>query len=81
MVKGKENIRLFWTELLRTQSDVTLTVQDVELKDNLLVEYGIYSMKDNSEPSNPQTVTGKYVVTWKNIDGNWKLHWDIFNPD
>jgi ketosteroid isomerase-like protein len=24
---------------------------------------------------------GKYIVVWKNIDGTWKYHWDIWNPD
>ena len=81
MVKGKENIRLFWTEELKTHSGLTLTVQDVKVQGDLLVEYGTYTMIDNNDPENPRTFAGKYVVTWKNIDGNWKLHWDIFNPD
>ena len=32
-------------------------------------------------PSGPTKEVGKYVVVWRNIDGQWKVAADIFNTD
>lgn len=81
MLKGKENIRQFWLEAFNIFTDIALTVQDVEIQGYLLGEYGIFTSKNIAEPQNPQAIAGKYVVAWKNINGYWKLHRDIFNAD
>ena len=81
MVIGKDNIRQFWSKAFETLADATLEVQDVETQGDLLVEYGTYTMKNISNSQAPQTFAGKYMVAWKNISGNWKLHRDIFNAD
>ena len=62
-------------------TDITLTVQDVEIQGDLLVEYGIFNSKNIADTQNPQAIAGKYVVAWKKINGHWKLHRDIFNAD
>ena len=40
------------------------------------VEVSKYSLHD----TNGETLdSGKYIVVWKEEDGSWKLHRDIFN--
>ena len=36
-------------------------------------------MVQPSEAAESTTMTGKYVVVWKNQDGDWKLHVEIRN--
>ncbi len=76
-VTGQEAIQVFWQVIL----DMGLTgirLETAELTDfgDTALEIGRYTLfagDDNIADS------GKYVVFWKNQDGEWKLHQDMWN--
>jgi uncharacterized protein (TIGR02246 family) len=77
--EGREAIEAFWAKNLGSGvEDVELTTDDLEaLGDDLVYEIGHYT----TTPRDAEPVSGHYVVLWKRVDGEWKLHVDIFNKD
>jgi len=58
--------------------DITLTAQEVEAHGDTATEVGVYSVKDGT---GKEIDRGKYVVIWKRVQGQWKLHRDIWNSN
>ena len=75
-VEGREAIGAMW------QGAINSGIKDLELEaveitpagENTAYEVGRVSMKTPSGPAE-----GKYIVIWKNDDGVWRLHRDIWN--
>ena len=59
-------------------SGIDLETVDLELAGNTAYEVGRYTLEG---PNGMQIDQGKYLVVWKNVDGEWKLHRDIFNTN
>jgi uncharacterized protein (TIGR02246 family) len=76
---GRRDIAAFWAEALGGGvADVQLTTENlVPLADDLVYEIGSYT----ATPRDAAPVSGYYLVLWKRVDGDWKLHVDIFNQD
>ena len=47
---------------------------------DMALDQGTYQFSF-SGPNGPTKDVGKYVVVWRNIDGQWKVAADIFNSD
>lgn len=47
---------------------------------DMALDRGVYQFSLDG-PNGPTTDIGKYVVVWRNIDGQWKVAADIFNSD
>ena len=47
---------------------------------NMALDQGTYLLSLTG-PNGPTKDIGKYVVVWRNIDGQWKVAADIFNSD
>jgi uncharacterized protein (TIGR02246 family) len=76
-VKGRPAIeKLFMAFVAAGIKGVTLTSQEVEAHGNTATELGAYSIKD---PTGKEIDRGKYIVLWKRVKGEWKLHRDIWN--
>lgn len=75
--EGREAIEAFWAENLGSGvADVQLTTEDlVPLGADLVYEIGRYT----TTPKDAAPVSGQYLVLWKRVEGQWKLHVDIFN--
>jgi len=59
-------------------TDPQLTTLDVKpLGPSAAREIGTFSLK--TKGTTPQEVTGKYVVVWEEVGGDWKLAADIWN--
>jgi hypothetical protein len=60
-------------------------VEDVELKADTLESLGsdlVYEIGSyKTRPKDAHPVTGYYLVLWKRVEGEWKLHVDIFNEN
>ena len=56
--------------------EIKLTTDDVTGNGELAGETGKYEMYGNN---NKLLDKGKYVVIWKNENGEWKLYRDIWN--
>ena len=76
-VVKKEGIESFWGGVLRMGvKDFRLTIDDVTGNADMLAETGRYEVLG---VGNKSLDKGKYVVTWRNYNGNWKIFRDIWN--
>ena len=80
MVRGRSAIKSFWQKAGESIGNMKLVTVDVKpLGENASREVGTFSLR--TKGSQPQEVTGKYVVIWQKTDGGWKLATDIWNAD
>jgi uncharacterized protein (TIGR02246 family) len=78
MVKGSAAIGTMWKNMAEKVGDPQVTTLDVKpLGPSAARELGTFSLK--TKGPTPQEVTGKYVVVWEKVGGDWKLAADIWN--
>jgi ketosteroid isomerase-like protein len=79
MVSGRENIKNFWKGAIESMnvSAVKLETVDFQALGDTGIEIGRATLLFSGAPD----VTVKYVVVWKQEDGKWKWHIDIWNPN
>jgi ketosteroid isomerase-like protein len=78
MMKGRTAIQAFWKTAAEQLGDAKLTAVDVKpLGSNAAREIGTFSLR--TKGSQPQEMTGKYVVVWEKAGSDWKLATDIWN--
>jgi uncharacterized protein (TIGR02246 family) len=76
VARGTAAIEAFWTAALTAGiEDVELTTNTVESAGDLAFEEGTVSITDGKG----QTTQEHYVVVWKRVGAEWKLHRDIWN--
>ncbi|BAY22527.1 hypothetical protein NIES2100_22900 [Calothrix sp. NIES-2100] len=77
LIGTKKGIEEFWQSIFQLNiTQATLETIEVESHDNTAIEVGKYLLSDR----NGQMVDrGKYIVVWKQEDGQWRLHRDIWN--
>jgi uncharacterized protein (TIGR02246 family) len=76
VVRGHEAILEFWQgAMTRGLTGATLETVDVDASGETAVEVGRYRLTAGDAEADH----GKYIVVWKNVDGRWKLHRDIWN--
>ena len=76
-IKGKEAIRDFWQGAMNLGlKEAKLDILEVELQGDTVVEVGRYQLKGAGDEVLDQ---GKYLVVWKQEEGQWRLHRDIWN--
>ena len=75
-VKGRDGIKQFWGAAIQQLAlkEVRLDTIDLEIAGDTAVEVGEALLTLESGAA-----TVKYVVTWKKVDGQWRLHRDIWN--
>jgi ketosteroid isomerase-like protein len=73
----KDKIVSAWSGAIRMGvKDIKLTTDDVTGNGEIAGETGTYEMYGDN---NKLLDKGKYVVIWKNENGEWKLYRDIWN--
>jgi uncharacterized protein (TIGR02246 family) len=80
--RGRDAIRQAWSGLLsQGKAEVTLTTDSVVQSCDMASEVGHYdlTMTSNAAGAAPVHDSGKYVVTWQNINGKWRIVSDIWN--
>ena len=79
MVTGRESAKGFWQAAIQGlgMKSVKLTTIDLEQVGDGVLEIG----RADLSLEGGQTVVIKYVVQWKQEDGRWKIHTDIWNPN
>jgi len=76
-VRGRPAIeKLFQAMIAAGIKQATLTAEEVEPHGDTATEIGAYSVKD---AAGKELDRGKYVVIWKRLKGDWRLHRDIWN--
>jgi uncharacterized protein (TIGR02246 family) len=78
IVKGRAAIGAMWKNMAEKVADPQLVTSDVKpLGPSAAREIGTFSLR--TKGPTPQEVTGKYVVVWEKVGGDWKLAADIWN--
>ena len=80
---GRQAIVQMWGRQMQTP-DYALTFGTEQLvfsnSGDMALDRGWYRFSAKG-PKGPINDTGKYVVVWRKIDGQWKVAEDIFNTD
>ncbi len=80
LVQGRPEIEIFFRKTLTQLGDASLTTLHVlPLGSRAAREIGTFRFKTKATP--PQEISGKYVVVWRRIAGQWKLATDIWNAN
>lgn len=78
MVRGRAAIGRMWKGMAEQVSNPKVTTLEVKrLSPSAAREIGIFSLT-TKEPS-PKEVSGKYLVVWERVQGEWRLAADIWN--
>ena len=83
IAQGQPAIEQAWRGMMETPGfDLTFEPSQIIVASagDMALDRGTYRFSSTG-PSGPVTDTGKYVVVWRNIDGEWKAAADIFNSD
>jgi len=81
--KGRGAIQQTWASLMRTPGfDLTFAPEQIIVSSSgdIALDRGTYKLAV-APNGHAQTDTGKYVVVWRKISGEWKAAADIFNSD
>jgi ketosteroid isomerase-like protein len=94
IVVGREAVQKYWQGFFDATISLEITLQPIEIdfKEGLAYEVGIYSLKyqPKSENSKNQAQaiiinlieTGKYITVWKHqMDGSWQIVADTWNTN
>lgn len=74
-IKGKGILSVWGSAIRSGLKDMTFTTTDLTGCNDFLIETGYFEIKENDNKVNK----GKYVVVWKQQNGEWKLYRDIVN--
>ncbi|MEN8138874.1 MAG: DUF4440 domain-containing protein [Bacteroidota bacterium] len=77
IIEGKEAIEAFWNE------GINMGIKKAELNTISAKSYGSFAIEEGRyklfAEGDQMIDQGKYIVTWKKENGQWKLYQDIFN--
>jgi uncharacterized protein (TIGR02246 family) len=77
VITGKAGIQVFWQALVEMGiKSAKLETLELNKYTDTAVEVGKYTLGGEDDQVLDQ---GKYIVIWRQEDGQWKLHRDIFN--
>jgi len=81
--KGRAAIQQAWASMMGTPGfDLTFSPEQIVFSSSgdMALDRGTYALKV-APGGTTQNDTGKYVVVWRKIGGDWKAVADIFNSD
>ena len=81
--KGRAAIQQAWASMMRTPGfDLTFNPEQIVISSSgdMALDRGTYTLTV-APAGTTQTDTGKYVVVWRKIGGDWKAVADIFNSN
>jgi ketosteroid isomerase-like protein len=77
IVTGREAIQAFWKVGIDMGAKAALKIAEVEKHDDTAIEIGLYELSGGGQTLDK----GKYVTIWKKVEGEWKMHRDIWNSN
>ena len=78
MVRGKAAIGAMWKAIAEQAGNPKVTTLEVKrLGPATAREIGTFSL--TTKGSSPKEISGKYLVVWERVRGQWKLAADIWN--
>jgi len=81
-MNGRDAIRQFWTGFTSLGAiDAKLVTDDIVTSGDLAAEMGHFDLTITPKSGAPIKDSGKYLVVWRNVGGEWKIVRDIFNSN
>jgi ketosteroid isomerase-like protein len=78
MVRGKSAIGAMWKGMAEQAGNPKVTTLEVKrLGPAAAHEIGTFSL--TTKGTSPKEISGKYLVLWERVRGQWKLAADIWN--
>lgn len=78
-MKGREGVETFMDGIMKAGvKKIQLTTSEIEGDAKRALEIGTYQIMVDGDKVVDQ---GKYLVEWKNLDGKWYFHRDMFNSN
>lgn len=83
MISGRKAIKEFWSNLIQSVNakSAVLASVDVILAGDGAIEIGRATLSVEPEGQASTDLDVKYVVYWKQEDGHWRWHVDIWNQN
>lgn len=83
MITGREAIKGFWSSLVLGANAKSAVLSPIEVMaaGDGAVEIGSATLTVQPEGSEESVMVVKYVVYWRQEDGRWKWHVDIWNSN
>ena len=83
MISGRKAIKEFWSSLIQSANakSAALATVDVTLAGDGVIEVGRATLTIQPEGGAAAEIEAKYVVYWRQEDGLWKWHIDIWNQN
>lgn len=79
-LRGRQGIETFWSGAMQMGiKKVDLSTVDLMAMGDFVCEIGNYHLTIQPPEQDPLEDNGKYLVIWKQEEGVWKLHADIWN--
>jgi uncharacterized protein (TIGR02246 family) len=80
-VRGRDNIKQLWKSVISDMglTDVKLDTVDLEMAGDTAYEVGKATLTMQPKGGQVTTAAVNFVVVWKNVNGQWRLHRDIWN--
>ena len=76
MMSGRAAIEAYWTEF--QAGGIGAEIKDTEVYAHSDVGYSVGTFTA-TDAGGATIDEGKYVVIWRNVDGKWQIHRDIWN--
>lgn len=83
MISGRQAIKEFWSNLIQSANakSAVLASEEVIATGDGVVEIGRATLTVQPQEGAAAEMTAKYVVYWREEDGKWKWHIDIWNQN
>jgi ketosteroid isomerase-like protein len=83
LISGRVAIKKFWSDLIQSMNAKAAVLEsvDVQVAGDGLVEIGLATLTAEPPGQSALQLEMKYVVYWRQEDGLWKWHVDIWNPN
>jgi ketosteroid isomerase-like protein len=83
MISGREAIKKFWTDMVLSSNATSAVLASVDVMPagEGAVEIGKATLTVEPPGQSATQMEVKYVVYWRQEDGRWKWHVDIWNPN
>ena len=83
MVSGRQAIKEFWSGLIQTVNAKSAVLESLDVipTGEGALEIGRARLTVESEGQDANEMEVKYVVYWRQEEGRWKWHVDIWNPN
>jgi ketosteroid isomerase-like protein len=83
MISGRQAIKEFWSNLVQSANATSAVLESLDVMPGAdgVVEIGRATLTLQPDDQSPAQMEVKYVVYWKQEDGRWKWHVDIWNQN